>query len=54
MNDGLVQYLGDDSFFMEAKGRRTIEFMIRNDSACNEPVKKQYGAWNSELKIITI
>ena len=52
LNDTLVQYLTDDSFFMETGETRRIEFTLRNDEKLCEKVRFSVKAWNKKENII--
>lgn len=51
-NNGMVQYLSDDSFFMEANSVREIKFTVRNDEMTDEELNVILTAWNAENKTI--
>ena len=52
LNDQAVQYLSDDSFFMNAGESRRIEFTLRNDENLTEKVQFSVKAWNKNEIII--
>ena len=52
LNDSLVQYLTDDSFFMETGEIREIKFTLRNDEKATEKVRFSVKAWNKKENII--
>lgn len=52
LNDWAVQYLSDDSFFMNEGESRRIEFTLRNDENLTEKVQFSIKAWNKKEIII--
>ena len=52
LNDFCVQYLSDDSFFMEEGETRRIEFTLRNDDNLSEKIRFSVKAWNKQENII--
>lgn len=53
-NDGMVQYLSDDWFFMPPNSTKKIQFTVRNDKQLDEDLKIVVSSWNSEKIVITI
>ena len=52
LNDWAVQYLSDDSFFMNEGECRRIEFTLRNDDNLSEKIRFSVKAWNKKENII--
>ncbi len=52
LNEGMVQCLDDDSFWLEAGECRKIGFMIRNDMQSQEKISFSVRAWNTKEVII--
>ncbi len=53
-NDGFVQCLDDDYFFMESDSVRKIKFIVRNDQMSDEKLTVILSAWNSDTVTIEV
>lgn len=53
-NDGMVQYLDDDWFFLSGNSKKRIHFTVRCESETDEKLKIILSAWNCKQKEISV